>query len=817
MSALATKLRRDLWHARAQVLSIAAVMSGGVMSVMMMRGTAAALDEARAAYYAEAHFADAFATLTRAPDGVAAELRRVPGVTAVATRVVTTVRLDLPGLTLPATALVVSLPETSTRARSTDAPESAPESAPAASRDAGHDVTLDVVRVISGRAPAPGADDEVLVSGQFAAANALRPGDLLVAVVNARQVRWRMVGVGVAPDFLIAVSGAPTDARGFGIIWAPRPLVAAATGVRGAFNDVALSLAPGARTPAALPAVLAAVDSVLAPYGGRGAVGRANQPSHRVVDNEIRQLRVMALAFPPVFVGVAAFLVATVLARLVATEREQVAILKAFGYSNAVVARHYLAFAAAPVAVGALAGLALGAWLGRSFTALYTDVIRIPGLAFRAEWGSVAVAVAVLAAAALIGAFGAVRGAAALAPAEALRPPAPARYRPLVIDWLGLGGRVGAAPRMVLRSLERSALRSLLGAVGVGAALALVVAGLSLFDSINRFMALQFRIGHRETLAVQFTAAVPGSAARDALAGLPGVRVVELRRALPVRLRHAGRQRTLTVTGLEPGARMRRLVDLRGRTYTLPPDGLVLSARLARQLAVRRGDTLDADLLERGTTRRVVVAATLDEPTAPNAYATLAAVSRVAGEGVGAVRADGADVLLDGPPDPALYARLRATPGVASVASRPALLAYNEQMTARSFRVTAAMVVGFAAVIALGVVYNGARIALSERGRELASLRVLGFTTREVGALLLGEQGLITLAGLPAGWVIGWAFASAMTGAFETEQFQIPRVVSAPTYALATAVVLAAAAVSGALMYRRTARLDLVAVLKTRE
>lgn len=798
MSALVTKLRRDLWHARAQVLSIAAVMAGGVASVVMMRGTAAALDDARAAYYADARFADAFATLTRAPDAVAARLRRVPGVVAVATRVVTAVRLDIPGFALPATARVVSLNAGTTR-------------------DAADDGALNAVRVIRGRAPAVGARDEVLVSGQFATANGFRPGDVLVAVVNARQVRWRMVGVGVAPDFLVAVAGAPTDARGFGIIWAPRALVAAVSGVRGGFNDVALGLAADARTPTALPAVLAAVDSVLAPYGGRGAVGRADQSSHRVVDNEIRQLRVMALAFPPVFVGVAAFLVATVLARVVATEREQIAILKAFGYADAVVARHYLAFAAAPVAVGALAGVALGAWLGRSFTALYTDVIRIPGLAFRAEWGSVAAAVAVLAAAALLGALGAVRGAAALAPAEALRPPAPARYRPLLIDWLGLGGRVGAAPRMVMRTIERNALRSLFGAVGVGAAVALVVAGLSLYDSIGQFMILQFRVGHRETLAVQFTAAVPAATARDALAGLPGVRAVELRRALPVRLRHAGRRRTLAVTGLAPGARMRHLVDVRGRTYALPPDGLVLSAGLARRLATRPGDTLDADLLERGITRRVVVAATLDEPTAPNAYATLAAVARLAGEAVGAPRADGADVLLDGPPDPALYARLRATPGVGSVTSRAALLAYNEQMTARSFRVTAAIVVGFAAVIALGVVYNGARIALSERGRELASLRVLGFTTREVGALLLGEQGLITLAGLPTGWVIGWAFAGALAGAFETAQYQMPRVVRAPTYALATAVVLAAATASGALMYRRTARLDLVAVLKTRE
>ena len=789
MRAIHRKLLRDVWRARAQVVSIAAVVAGGVMSVVMLRGTATALDRARAVYYAEARFADVFATLTRAPDGTAARLAAVPGVGAVSTRVVTDVRLDVPGLALPAVGRLISLPHGNDRA-----------GAP-----------LNVVRVLRGRAVDPDADDEVLVNGRFAEVNRLGPGDTLVAVVNERRVTLRVVGIGAAPDYLFEEgAGGQFTAEGtFCILWVPHELAASASGLRGAFNDVAIALTPGARAPE----VIAAVDSVLAPFGGRGAVLRADQMSHRIVSQEMQQLATMAVAFPGIFVVVAAFLVGTVLARLVATEREQIAALKAFGYSTVDVGLHYLGFAATAVALGVALGIALGAWMGRLFTGLYVEILRIPGLEFGMDWATVVVGVGTLALAALLGAIGAVRGAALLPPAQALRPPAPARYRALLLDQLGFGETLSAAPRMVFRSLERRPSRSALGAVGVAAALALVAAALSLFDASDRMMEVQFRIGHRESLAVQLIGSNPPSV-REAFARLPGVTRVELVRSVPVRVRHAGRQRTLAITGLENGAMLHRLVDAQGETHPLPPDGLVLSATLAPTLGLRAGDTVEVDLLERGTTRRAVVAALLDELMSPNGYADVQALGRLTGEGE---IVTGAYLRLDGPPRPELFAALRAMPRVIGIASREAMLEYYDRMMARNIRVSATIVVAFAAVIALGVVYNGARISLSERGRELASLRVLGFTTREVGAMLLGEQAVLTLLALPLGWGFGRLLAAYLTSAFESELYQVPLVTHPWTYALASGVVLAASVAAGALMYRRTAHLDLVAVLKTRE
>ena len=788
MMALDRKLLRDLWRTRAQVASIAMVLAGGVLSVVSIRGTASSLVRARDDYYAVAHFAQVFATLTRAPDEVRQRLAAVPGVLQVTTRVVKDVRLDVPRLDRPGTGRLISLPTT-------------------------HDGSerIDRVRVLRGRMLAPDADDEVLINSRFAEVNGLAPGDSLTAIINERRTVLHIVGIGAAPDFLYEYPGGgpAVDERAFGILWAPSTLVTYATGMRGAFNDVAIELTRGAREEA----VISAVDSILVRYGGRGAIGRDDQISNRVVTNELSQLSVMGWAFPTFFVGVAAFLTGTVLSRLIATEREQVAVLKAFGYTNGAVARHYLAYAALAILLGVVIGFGLGSVLGRLITDLYRAFLRIPGLRFRIDWPAMLLALIVLSVASLAGAVRAVLGAARLPPADALRPPSPARYRMLMMDRLGIGDALPASARMVMRGIERRPSRTLLGAAGIAAALAMMAGALSLFDASTRMIDVQFRIGHRETIAVQLVSPVPVAMA-SRFRSLPGVTRVELTRTLPIRLHHAGRTRTLALTGLERGGALHRLVDVRGATRDVPVDGIVMSASLAEALEARPGDTLQVELLEQLETKSVVVAAALDEMTSPNAYMELDALGRLTGE---APQANGAYLRLSGTATPALMAELRAMPRVVSVASRSAMLENFDRMMARSFRINTTVVVIFATVIAVGVVYNGARIALSERGRELASLRVLGFTTREVGTLLLGEQGVIAALALPLGWLLGWLFAVYLITSFESENYQVPLVTRAGTYVFASVIVVIAAALAGALMYRRAARLDLVAVLKARE
>ena len=652
----------------------------------------------------------------------------------------------------------------------------------------------------------------MVISTNFAGANALGPGDSIRATVNGRRRDLFIVGTAIAPEHIYAVPpGAlyPDDRR-YGIIWMSRDALGPAYDMEGAFNEAVFTLSPGAD----LDHVLDDIDRLLVPYGGRGAYGRADQPSHLIIDGELNQFRTMGTAIPAMFLAVAAFLINLVLGRLIATQRTEIAVLKAFGYSNVEVGRHYLRFGMAAVLAGAVAGILVGVALGGAMVDVYNEFFDFPSLTYRLSGTLVAIAAGVSILAAAAGALGAVRRATRLPPAEAMRPEPPATFRAGIFERLGVAGVLPAAGRMILRNVERQPFRSVSSAVGVAFSVAILVVGMFMFDGVEYMMDLQFRVAQREDLSLTFNEPLAVSAGHD-LAHLPGVARVELFQSVPARLRAGHRKREVAITGLEPGARLRRVVTAGGRIQALPPDGLVMSSMLASQLAVEPGDTLTVEVLD-GARRSepVQVTGVVEDFLGLSAYMRLEALHRLTRGG----RAISGAYLAVAPDERAdLSARLKRMPVVAGVASPAQTLEAFQTQLADSLFIGIFFLLGFSSVIAVAVIYNGARIGLSERGRELASLRVLGFSRAEVALLLLGEQALVTLLAIPLGCLLGYVLSAAMAASLQNETYRIPMMVSARTYALAAVITVAAATASGWIVRRRLNRMDLIAVLKTRE
>jgi putative ABC transport system permease protein len=785
LAALDLKLARDLWRLRGHLLAVALVAACGTASWITMRGSYEALLAAQAAFYEQERFADLFASAKRAPASLVARVRDIPGVASAEDRVVFDVTLDVPGLREPATGRLVSIPE--------------------------HDrATLNDVRVRSGRYIEPGARGEVLASAAFAEANGLKPGDTLAAVINGRWQRLRVVGIAVSPEYVHAMAGVFPDDRRFGILWIGREALEAALDMKGAFNDLSVRLAPGASARA----VIDRIDQLLAPYGGLGAYDRDQQPSHQFLRDEIEQDRVTGTVVPAIFALVAAFLVHNVLVRLIALQRAQIGLLKAFGYGRAAIAWHYAKLALTAVLAGCAAGIPLGLWLGHGLADLYREFFNFPALEFVLS-GTNLLGVALFAAAtALAGALPAVRRALALPPAESMRPPAPPTFRPLLAERLGLQAWLPPAVRMVLRDLERRPLRAVLSILAVALGTALLVVGQYSSDAIDEIVRVVFRNMLREDVMVKLNEARELQVRND-LAALPGVLRVEPFRQIPVRLGHEHRERRVMIEALPPDGQLRRVLDRRLNPVAIPPDGLIVSAALADLLGARPGDVLTVEVLEGARqVRRVPMVATVDEMFGLWAYMDLAAAARLLGE---TASANGARLAVDPRALDSLYAQLKQMPAVAGVALREVSLEGFLDTIAKNMLITTVIMVAFACVIAAGVVYNGARIALSEHAVELASLRILGFTRGEVGAMLLAEQAIVTAVAIPLGCLIGYGLAAAVVAAFSGEVYRIPLVISPRTYLVSAAVVVAAAALSGALVLYHLRRIDLVAVLKTRE
>jgi putative ABC transport system permease protein len=787
MTALRRKLLRDLIHLRTQLAAVTLVAASGIALFIALRSMKTHLETSQADYYAAYRFADLFVQLKRAPESMASAIALVPGVATVQTRIVDEVMLDVPGLAEPATGRLVSIP-------------------------AGGAPTLNRLHLRRGTTITPGRADEVIASDAFASANGLVPGDSVGAVINGRWQTLRIVGMAMSPEYLYEVRGGELfpDNRRFGVLWMSRETLATAFDMAGAFNDATLTLAPGAVEAD----VIDALDRLLDRYGTLGAYGRAEQVSHTFVSSEIAQMQITSIIIPAIFLGVTAFLLHVVMARIVSTQRDQIGVLKAFGYRNGAVAAHYLGLALAPVAVGGALGIGVGLWFAGGLAAMYARFFRFPETGFEADLGILATALAIDIGAALAGALAAVHRVTTLPPSEAMRAEGPARYRRGVIDRLGLERRLTASARMTIRGVERRPYRSLLSILGSSLAVAIVIIGLYSFDAIDVMKDLQFRHVQREDIMVSFTGPRPLAATAE-LGRLPGVTRVEPFRVAPARLQREHRSARTAIFGLRRDGELRRIVDRDRTVYPPPHDGLLLSAHLAGTIAVAPGDTLSVELLE-GTRSRYMlpVAGIVDDLLGEAAYLELERLDALLDE---PRTISGAFVAADADRDSAIYQSLQRLPAVSSVGVKAAAVTGFEESIAESFRLSLVAIVGFACVIAGGVVYNNARVALSERGRELASLRILGFTRREVAAFLLGEQALLTLAALPVGSVLGFAATVLMASGFESDLFRLPLVVTARTYSTAWAVVIGAAVLSAVAVRWRLDRLDLIAVLKSRE
>jgi putative ABC transport system permease protein len=785
--ALDRKLLRTLDRMKMQAFAIALVVASAMALFVGTFATGRALVLSQQRYYEDQRFAHIWAHVARAPESVVARLARIPGVGAVEGRLVAQGVLDLPDVDEPATGLFISVPPR-----------------------LGH--ALDDLYVRRGRHVEDNGLNEALVSEAFADRNGLQPGEVVRAVIAGQQVSVRIVGVALSPEFVmqIAPGGLIPDDRRFGIFWLAHDRLASLLDLRGAVNDVGIRLA--LRTADAN--VITAVDRVLDPYGGQGAFGRATQPSHVMLDAHIKPVTALAFVVPSIFLAVAIFLTNVVLSRVVATDRVQIGMLKAFGYSNAHLARHYLFLVESMVVSGILVGVPIGVWLGRFMSTWFGTFFRFPVLVFRVEPASVAIGAGAMVLAAALGSMTTLWSVVRMPPIVAMAP-APPIYRPTVVDRLGAILRpLGPPARMIVRTLTRHPVRALLTASGMAFAVAIVVFGGFTADALARVVDVRFEGQEREDLSVVLAHA-RSLEQWSGINELPGVRVAEPSRAVPVRL-HAGSKVTdATLIGLDPSARLRRLVDMHYRSLTVPPEGVIIGGWLATQHDVHLGEPLAIEVRE--NRRRMVtarVAGILDEPLGKYLYMDLRALGRLLDE---PNTFSTIDVLVDPRYTHEVFATLKRAPQVLGVDFRRTSLANFRAMGDDTTAFIRRIEIIFAVIIAFGVVYNTARIAVAERAYELATLRVLGFTRREISAILLGEIAALAVPAVPLGCVIGYALSAWLSTALSSELFRFPVVLAPATYAFGIIVFASASAVSALVVRRRLDRLDLVDVLKARE
>jgi putative ABC transport system permease protein len=787
MLALDKKLWRELWAMRLQALAIAMVIVSGVSIFIMSLSTLDSLYGTRERYYLENHFADVFASLKRAPLSVQQRIEEIPGVDKVETRVVAYVNFDVEGFADPVSGHLISLPDNSRG-------------------------LLNQIYLTKGRLVEPGRDNEVLVSREFANAHHLKPGDKLHATINGRRKKLTIVGIALSPEYIyqIAPGAMFPDYKRYGVFWMARKPLATAYDMDGAFNNVALTVTPGTH----VETLLDQLDNLLKPYGGIGAIARKDQHSHRFLTEELKQQKTIATVFPIIFFGVAAFLLNVVISRLISLQREQIAVLKAFGYSNFAVGLHYAKLVVMIVSIGIVGGIILGIQFGRGLSNIYMDFYSLPFMIYVLKPQVVVGAALISIGVALLGTWHAVRNAARLPPAQAMRPEPPAIYHATVVERLGLQRLFSQPTRMILRHIERKPFKSLLTTMGIAMACGIIMVSGFQEGAMKYMVDVTYGMSQREDLIAIYTEPTSQKSLYS-LRGLKGVEHVEGFRVVPAELQFEHRSYRTAVNGINPEGSLMRLLDTDLKPIHVPPDGVILTDYLAELLHIRPGDLLTIEVLEGNRPIvQVPVLGTAKQYLGVNAYMQRDALNRLLKEGHALT---GALMSVDRKYIRHVYADLKGMPRIAGVVEQESAIEAFWDNIATTILFFAFISTLLGATVSFGVVYNSMRIALSERNRELASLRVLGFERGEVAYILLGELGLLTLAAIPLGMLIGYGLCAYLAFQFDSDLYRVPLVLGLRVYALAGLTVVVSALISGWMIWRNLGHLDMVAVLKTKE
>lgn len=786
MRVLDRKVLRDLWRMKLNVAAVSLVLGCGVAIFIMAVGMRETLEQARLRYYAQRNMADIAVSLVRAPISLARPLSALPGVAAIEARITGYATLDIPNVVEPAAATLVSLPE---------------ERRP---------IVNDLV-IARGRWPDSSAENEVLVNQAFAQARMLAPGDEISATLNGRRQPLRVVGVANSPEFIfIPAPGEifPQPER-FAVIWIGERALRSAYDMDGAFNNLAVRLRLGADVERSINAI----DGLLAPYGGSGANSRDRMVSDRYLTEELKQLATMAAFLPTFFLGIAAFLVNVALSRLVASERSNIGLMKAFGYSDAAVAAHYAKSAAVVTLIAAVIGTAAGYWLGDLMAGRYRDYYHFPELTFFASpmvlgsaWGAAFLAAA-------LGAGWAVWRATRLAPAAALAPPPPASFASVSTDasW---AKRLDAKSRIIARRIIRFPRRAATTVLGVALALSILIIAQTFPASMTYILDVNFAEANRQDATLSFLQPRQAGVLHD-VERLPGVIAVEPVRADDVVMRHGSHSVHDAIVGVGADAKLSRMFNASGEPILPPPEGIVLSAYLAGKLGAHTGDEIEVEQTARGQIRAPVKVAAITRPlVGSGAFMNLDALSRLMRE---PGQITGAQVRLDTADYVRFNGKLKEMPALAGASFSRLTEAGQRARVAEGVGFMNLVYLTFAAVMAGGVAFSAARLTFAEQERDLATLRVLGFTRLEVSYVLVGELMVLALLAVLPGLLLGLGFAVWLTSLFSTEMFAFPFIPNTPGYAFALVFTVGCVLLAALVVRFNVDRLDMVGVLKARD
>ncbi|NLV16624.1 MAG: FtsX-like permease family protein [Syntrophomonadaceae bacterium] len=791
MSTLTRKLFRTIVNTRGQFLALIVIVALGVMIYVSMNIVYSNLAQAQQQFYEENRFADYTFLVVKAPESVVSRIEAVPGV------IKATGRLQKD---------VTIFKDNEERAvgRLTGYPLPVKDE-------------LNNIHLLSGRSFDDIASEEIgiIADPQYAEANAIKPGKKIEILADSRKVDITVIGTAISPEFVYPMKDSSSlfpEPELFGILMMPQKQVQQILGMPGQINQVLLDLAPDADEAL----IKSQVGAILKPYGNIADYPRKNQSSHVVLQAQLDGIKLISTSLPLIFFLIAAGIQFVILSRLIRSQRMSIGVMKALGYNNRQIIWNYTSYALLVSLLGALAGNALGLGMASAMTVLFAQYFNLPPAAMGINLQ--VVVISFLISSLVAGASGllASRSVLQINPAEAMRPQPPAiGRRTPVEDWAWLWNRLSSSWKMSLRSMFRNRTRFSVTILGVMSAVVLLMFTFLMSDATNHFFDQSFEQVNHYDYIVRFSEPIKES---ELLYwnGWDEVQRTEKMMEIPVKAIFSNQTVDDVIVGLEPSSQLKKVSDKYGEIHRIPEEGILINSVTADKMGLAVGDVVTVEtVMGMGAVRtaQLKVMDRFEPMTGAISYVSLETANRLLGE---RQLVTAAMLKLDAPVMPSLEKRLKEMSRVGSVVSFSQERAVYEKLMGTVW-VSIGVMLMFAVILGIAIIYNTSVMTLNERQREMASLRVLGYSKGEVAGLIRKETWLQAVIGIVLGLPSGKAVATAYLASATTEMYSLPAVIYPRSYLMVAIVAFIFVWLGQNLSIRKAGKLDMVEVLKNRE
>ena len=787
MNILFKNLLRDIKKSKGQFISILIIVVLGVTFYTAINSAFENLSNSSTKYYEDYRLADIWVDIYNAPIAIKEKLESIPNVKTATGRIIKDASINISEEN--ATLRFITLP------------------------DIKRDIINDVV-IKSGRYFSDSDSNQCLLDEDFFKANNLNLGEYIYPIINGNKVKLKVVGSVKSPEFVYILKDSSemmADNKRFGIIYIKQSFGEAIFDLKGFINNIAIQISNGSD----VKVIKDDVKKALKNYGVKSVIDREEQTSSKMISEEIKQLKSMGGTFPIIFFMVASVIIYIMMGRMVENQRTQIGVLKAVGFTNVQVLTYYMSYSAIIAFIGSFIGSIIGTYMGVGMTKLYNQYFNLPLGDVKIYGEFVVPAFMLTLFFCLFAGYNSCKAIFKIMPSEAMREKSPQSGKKIIVEKIDLIWRnISYLEKIIIRNLFRYKKRALLISIGVIFSSAILLVALSMSDSMNFMIKQQYGNIQDYDIKVKLSKLISVEELNN-IKNITHVKELEPVLETGVEISNGWKSKNVGFTALVKDPQMYKVEDKNGNAISIPKNGILISEKLANTLGVKVNDSVNIKFYFPGKDKKeMVVKGIVVQYLGLSTYTSMDNLNGILGEGM---IASSAVLKLDNINfENEVKDKLRDMPNVTSVESKTDSL--NALLkTMGGMEASIGVYIILSGILLIAVLYNIATINIFERQRELATLKVLGFTNNEVKKLIFNENYIIVIFGMIIGLPFGKWLGAYLMASSSTDAYTIPYIIEIKTYIIAIILTLLFTAITNLTLMKKIKALDMIEVLKNKE